>query len=214
MNYNKVIYKLICEYGQRSRTIKSADEAAAVVIKYYNAHIREYEHVTTAEEYAAAKRRLVASGLYTPEGVDAICADPKKQFPGLCWGGACLPVGQRALATARAVHPVLGELVADNVGRITYDPWAIAAIVANDLREGDRVTIKMLKLWCLVIMAHERRHWVQPQCIIDAMLNREADGALDTNGINIKIYSSHVEEKDADKHALKALIKYLKERRG
>lgn len=122
----------------------------------------------------------------------------KGRIIGLCWGGA-----QEKRIRALFSQYLTEEQLKDQqvfLGKITYD--VDNAIRANGLR-----TAAAVRRYARALTGHERRHWCQPEEIIDTV-SKNFSG-INEDGTFTRAYYDRPEELDADCHGLRAMMVYI-----
>jgi hypothetical protein len=158
------------------------------------------EQVLRDEDVKRLLSEQIKQGRCTQEEADAYFAGQGRLI-GLCWGGAQEPLVRELLAKAGA------DTAAQEIflGKITYD-------VDHAVRAVQLHTAAAVRRFAYALSGHERRHWHQPESIIQAMRARIASGDLagaHADGSFDAAYFERVEELDADKHGLRAMISYI-----
>lgn len=158
------------------------------------------EQVLRDEDVKRLLSAQIKQGRCTQEEADAYFAGQGRLI-GLCWGGAQEPLVRELLAKAGADTSAQEQFL----GRITYD-------VDHAVRAVQLHTAAAVCRFARALVGHERRHWHQPDEIIQAMRARVLSGELagcNADGSFNDDYFERVEELDADKAGLRAMLDYI-----
>lgn len=221
MFYHGIMLKLIATIDRfaekvNSPKIEGLDEAYAFVTNFFDeCDLLPNEVYYTLEEAKEQARALHKEGYYSDEEIRAMIRG-SLNTPAACMAGEATKLIASLLQKhTENMSPLRKKLTEEALGKIHYGGIALATQIVDKKMSELSATAFLVR-----VMAHERRHSVQPLELYKDFVAAKGMGRglkYDKNMAIVSVdedaYYRRVEENDAERAAVKQLIQFVRHMR-